>query len=168
MMHRIGSRLKGVRMIIRQVLILAIFLTSMNVSKGMAQTTAPPNPSSAAPSQYPSTSDSESVIETLQRKISSLQAHLQDWPDLVRYRADDAIVLLTTPDQQRVVFLGDSIFDGWRHPIRSFPWKPYTNRGIGGLQSVQRLIKRSIFPMTSENPLPFTSHCRTTTANSCA
>src|SRR5437867_13103011 len=37
----------------------------------------------------------------------------------------------STPPENRVVFFGDSITDGWRLN-EYFPGKPYVNRGIGG------------------------------------
>jgi lysophospholipase L1-like esterase len=43
-------------------------------------------------------------------------------------------------DPHRVVFLGDSITDGWRL-AQSFPDKPYVNRGIGGQTTPQMLVR---------------------------
>ena len=43
----------------------------------------------------------------------------------------------------RVVFLGDSITDGWRL-AQSFPNKPYVNRGISGQTTQQMLVR--MFP----------------------
>ena len=67
---------------------------------------------------------------------------LQDWPNLSRYRADNANVAPPTAGEERVVFMGDSITDGWgRRYGRFFPGKPYINRGISGQTTPQMLIR---------------------------
>jgi lysophospholipase L1-like esterase len=46
-------------------------------------------------------------------------------------------------NEQRVVFMGDSITDGWDAPNMGgfFPGKPYVNRGISGQTTPQMLIR---------------------------
>jgi len=44
------------------------------------------------------------------------------------------------PDERRVVFLGDSITDRW-DLARSFPGRPYVNRGIGSQVTAQMLLR---------------------------
>ena len=46
-------------------------------------------------------------------------------------------------DPKRVVFMGDSITDGWKL-AESFPGKPYVNRGISGQTTSQMLVR--MFP----------------------
>ena len=67
----------------------------------------------------------------------------QDWAQLGRYAADDATLPPPAAGQQRVVFLGDSITDGWgRKPGTSFfPGKSYVNRGISGQTTPQMLVR---------------------------
>lgn len=69
-------------------------------------------------------------------------AVLKNWPNLARYRAENAAVPPPKPGEKRVVFLGDSITDYWgrRHGV-FFPGKPYFNRGIGGQTSDQMLLR---------------------------
>ena len=43
-------------------------------------------------------------------------------------------------DPKRVVFMGDSITDGWRL-AEAFPNKPYVNRGISGQTTAQMLVR---------------------------
>jgi hypothetical protein len=43
-------------------------------------------------------------------------------------------------DAKRVVFIGDSITDGWRLD-EYFPGKPYVNRGISGQVTFQMLVR---------------------------
>lgn len=73
-----------------------------------------------------------------------MQARLADWPQLKRYRADNAMLPAVTPGEQRVVFYGDSITDSWgRRPETGefFIGKPYVNRGISGQTTPQMLIR---------------------------
>ncbi len=73
----------------------------------------------------------------------SLADQLQDWNQLGRYYADNQRLRQLPPDLGRVVFLGDSITDGWRL-AQYFPGKPYVNRGIGGQTTPQMLVR--VFP----------------------
>ena len=67
---------------------------------------------------------------------------LQDWPNLGRYRADNAKLAASAAGEARVVFMGDSITDGWgRQNGTFFPGKPYLNRGIGGQTTPQMLVR---------------------------
>ena len=69
-----------------------------------------------------------------------LADQLQDWNQLGRYHQDNERVKSLPAEPRRVVFLGDSITDGWRL-ARSFPEKPYVNRGIGGQTTPQMLVR---------------------------
>lgn len=73
----------------------------------------------------------------------NLADQLQDWNQLGRYHADNQRLKALPPDPQRVVFLGDSITDGWRL-AEAFPGKPYINRGISGQTTSQMLVR--LFP----------------------
>jgi lysophospholipase L1-like esterase len=67
----------------------------------------------------------------------------EDWPDLHRYQEADRELKPPTPDENRVVFMGDSITDFWgRRPGTTFfPGKPYINRGISGQTTPQMLVR---------------------------
>jgi lysophospholipase L1-like esterase len=70
----------------------------------------------------------------------TLAEQLQDWNQLGRYH-DATVELMKRPvDPGRVVFIGDSITDGWRLD-ESFPGKPYVNRGISGQTTAQMLVR---------------------------
>ena len=69
-----------------------------------------------------------------------LADQLQDWNQLGRYHDDNALLRSRPEDPNRVVFLGDSITDGWKL-AQSFPGKPYVNRGIGGQTTSQMLVR---------------------------
>jgi len=63
-----------------------------------------------------------------------------DFGELARYRDANAQLKPPAAGEKRVVFLGDSITDGW--PLEKyFPGKPYINRGIGGQTTPQMLIR---------------------------
>jgi len=66
-----------------------------------------------------------------------------DWPNLARYRDDNAKTTPPAKNEQRVVFMGDSITDSWDDPIYGgfFPGKPYLDRGISGQTTPQMLIR---------------------------
>src|SRR5579872_2845914 len=59
----------------------------------------------------------------------TLADQLQDWNQLGRYYAANRELKKQAADPKRVVFMGDSITDGWRLD-EYFPAKPYVNRGI--------------------------------------
>ena len=94
----------------------------LSVSCGLAYAQAP------APAQSPTPVEWERAQKTL-----------QDWANLGRYRADNATV---KPGEKTVVFMGDSITDGWgRKYGKFFSGKPYLNRGISGQTTPQMLIR---------------------------
>jgi len=78
------------------------------------------------------------------KQIAAMEVKLADWPQLGRYRADNAALEPAGADGQRVVFYGDSITDGWgRRPNTGefFPGKPYVNRGISGQTTPQMVVR---------------------------
>lgn len=83
-------------------------------------------------------------VATLEPKqIEEMQQRLLDWPQLQRYRAENAALAPAPAGQQRVVFFGDSITEGWgpTGSERFFPGKPYVNRGISGQTTAQMLLR---------------------------
>jgi lysophospholipase L1-like esterase len=66
----------------------------------------------------------------------------QDWANFNRYRDDNTRIGLPKPGENRVVFMGNSITDGW---IRSFPEyfsdNGYVDRGISGQTTPQMLVR---------------------------
>lgn len=68
------------------------------------------------------------------------QQLLVDFADLARYRAADLQLPPPPAGTDRVVFMGDSITEGWKLE-QSFPGKPYINRGISGQTSSQILLR---------------------------
>src|SRR5215471_4908376 len=79
----------------------------------------------------------------LQFLAQRLAEQLQDWNQLGRYHEDDRRLEGQSREKGRVVFLGDSITDGWKLG-QYFPGKPYVNRGISGQTTPQMLVR--MFP----------------------
>ena len=79
----------------------------------------------------------------LQGTAQGLADQLKDWNQLGRYHADNQKLKAEGPVAGRVVFMGDSITDGWRLP-QYFAGKPYVNRGISGQTTPQMLVR--MFP----------------------
>ncbi len=65
---------------------------------------------------------------------------LLDWNQLGRYHADNEKLKAQPAEPGRVVFMGDSITDGWKLS-QYFPGKPYVNRGISGQTTPQMLVR---------------------------
>lgn len=65
---------------------------------------------------------------------------LVDFGSLGYFKAADAALPAPAPDENRVVFIGDSITQGWNLKT-SFPAKPYINRGISGQTTPQMLVR---------------------------
>ncbi|MBA4317425.1 MAG: acylhydrolase [Flavobacterium sp.] len=64
----------------------------------------------------------------------------QDWANLNKYQTENATLKPLEPGQKRIVFMGDSITEGWPF-LEFFAGKPYVNRGISGQTTPQMLIR---------------------------
>ena len=68
---------------------------------------------------------------------------LVDFPWLARYKEADLALTPPAAGEDRVVFMGDSIIEGWHfdEPDGAFHGKPYINRGIGGQTTPQMVLR---------------------------
>lgn len=74
--------------------------------------------------------------------LTSFFTSAQDWPNLNRYRAENALVGLPAKGEKRVVFIGNSITQGWKETRPDFFTKnPYICRGISGQTTPQMLVR---------------------------
>jgi lysophospholipase L1-like esterase len=65
-----------------------------------------------------------------------------DWAYLQKFGSANAQLSAPAPGEDRVVFIGNSIFEVWaRYFGAMFPGKPYINRGIGGQTTPQMLVR---------------------------
>jgi lysophospholipase L1-like esterase len=80
--------------------------------------------------------------EIAQRQQAQDEKLRNDWANLQRYREANAKLSPPVNNENRVVFLGNSITDGWaRYFDTMFPGKPYIGRGIGGQTTPQMLVR---------------------------
>lgn len=79
----------------------------------------------------------------MKTRLDRAETRLNDWPALARYREDNKKTAAPAKNEQRVVFMGDSITDSWDDPRYGgfFPGKPYVDRGISGQTTPQMLIR---------------------------
>ena len=77
------------------------------------------------------------------RRAEEERVH-NDWAFLARYRDENATLGPPRAGEQRVVFMGNSITQGWApHFAAMFPGKPYVGRGISGQTTPQMLVRFS-------------------------
>jgi len=69
-------------------------------------------------------------------------SYAQDWPNLNRYRNDNEKIGLISSGENRVVFMGNSITEGWVNTRPDFfAGKPFIGRGIAGQTTPQMLVR---------------------------
>jgi len=73
-------------------------------------------------------------------RASRVAIYTDDFGQLARYREANAALAPAAAGENRVVFIGDSITDGWKLGDY-FPGKPYINRGIDGQSTPEMLVR---------------------------
>jgi len=76
--------------------------------------------------------------------LLSLDASSQDkdWANLAKYAGDNKKLGAPAPGEKRVVFMGNSITEGWKIMDSAFfAGRPYIDRGISGQTTPQMLIR---------------------------
>jgi len=74
--------------------------------------------------------------------FSGLEVNAQDWPNLERFSKENATLGLPGEGENRVVFMGNSITQGWIEKRADFfKNNPFVNRGISGQTTPQMLIR---------------------------
>jgi lysophospholipase L1-like esterase len=97
-------------------------------------TPAVPPTAAAVPQTSPSGHPSDAYWTNHDQQL------LVDFGGLMRFKDADAQLASSAADENRVVFMGDSITQGWKLD-ESFPGKPYINRGISGQTTPQMLVR---------------------------
>jgi lysophospholipase L1-like esterase len=115
----------------KRLVLVAVLL----VSSALAQTPAATPPARPAPAP-----PQPATLEDAQKLVTQQWNRLQDWAQLKRYHDANTALAPAAKGENRVVFLGDSITDGWKL-ADYFPDKPYVNRGISGQTTPQMLIR---------------------------
>jgi lysophospholipase L1-like esterase len=98
-----------------------------------------PEPKSAASSTQ-TTAASSTPAHPNDYRSQHEQLLLTDFPWLARFKDEDMKLGAPAAGEDRVVFMGDSITEGW-HLDTSFPGKPYVNRGISGQTTPQMVLR---------------------------
>jgi lysophospholipase L1-like esterase len=66
----------------------------------------------------------------------------QDWANLNRFREENIKLGPPSPGEKRVLFMGNSITEGWSQKSPGFfSGRPYINRGISGQTTPQMLLR---------------------------
>ncbi len=128
------------------VLVTLVLLVSISVSaqdpNGVVLAQTQTQPLAQAKTQAAAATTDSLDVAKMQSDLKSAQDKLKDWPNLGRYHDADAQVEQPAAGENRVVFMGDSITDGWgRKYGKFFPGKSYINRGISGQTTPQMLIR---------------------------
>lgn len=72
----------------------------------------------------------------------NLDVNAQDWANLNRFKEDNAKLGMPKTCEDRVVFMGNSITQGWITNVPEFfSGRWYINRGIGGQTTPQMLVR---------------------------
>ena len=114
-----------------------LFLCIAVAEAAIAQQTPQESP---APQPLTATVPSTGFSGLDQYRASRIKVYMNDFGELARYRDANTALPPPAPGEERVVFFGDSITDGWKIE-ESFPGKPYVNRGIGGQTTSQMLVR---------------------------
>jgi acyl-CoA thioesterase-1 len=110
-------------------------ITLLFVTPAKAQTrqpTAPPAPPSVS-----------AELTDAAGRVAQMERTLADWPNLAKYRDANAALPLPVTSEMRVVFMGDSITEGWAKidPDYFASHPAYVDRGISGQTTPQMLVR---------------------------
>src|SRR5262249_25552172 len=113
----------------------ALVLTVMCLGLGHVS-----RPSAQAPAE---TTASCPEMATALTALMRNDVRLHDWANMARYRDANRTLGAPSRGESRVLFMGDSITDGWQQPRYGgfFPGKPYVDRGISGQTTPQMLLR---------------------------
>jgi acyl-CoA thioesterase I len=115
--------------------LITLSLLVLLAATARAQTPTAPAP----PAQPTPPRPTSEQMSPYQREVEE-RLH-NDWAYLARFREENARLGPPARGDNRVVFMGDSITEGWGPPDRFFAGKPYVNRGISGQTTPQMLIR---------------------------
>lgn len=82
------------------------------------------------------------IITCMLSLLGLTTIHAQDWADLNHFKEANSTVPELQDNENRIVFMGNSITIGWlNNRPEFFEGKPYINRGISGQTTPQMLIR---------------------------
>jgi lysophospholipase L1-like esterase len=133
------------RVFLRNVLMMAAAMAGLMVPLVMAgqepgnlPETKAPAPTQTAPPATPALSPSGHPLNGYW--IEHDKQILNDFGWLAKFKEADLALGPPAAGEKRVLFMGDSITEGWKIE-ESFPGKPYVNRGISGQTTPQMLVR---------------------------
>ena len=86
--------------------------------------------------------DPSANTQLILQRLVEADKRLADWPELARYRNENARLVAPNAGEERVIFMGDSITDFWGRSEGSFfSDRRYINRGINGQTTAQMLVR---------------------------
>lgn len=81
------------------------------------------------------------LAELAAYRTAEVEARKRDWPNLCLYKADNAKLMAGPAAARQVVFMGDSITQGWGLADPAFFGQGRVNRGISGQTTPQMLVR---------------------------
>jgi lysophospholipase L1-like esterase len=129
----------------RTVIAILVFVGLPSTPALSAQAPAAQTESKAAPAAVPDAkaapAPSAAQVDAWHREYEARL--LVDFAWLARFKEADLALAPPAANEDRVVFMGDSITEGWRFdaPGAVFAGKPYINRGISGQTTPQMLVR---------------------------
>jgi len=126
------------------IVLAGVFVGLVAVPAGLGQEpgnvpeTKAPAPTQVAPATSPEPKPVTHPDNDYWRKRDALL--MTDFGWLAKFKEADVKLGPSAAGENRVVFMGDSITEGW-HLDESFPGKPYINRGISGQTTPQMLVR---------------------------
>lgn len=110
-------------LIIRNLFVSLVVVSTAMIAAGQAPTPTPLDP-----------------VALEKQRADRLQDRLNNFANYQRYAEANAKLPPPAKSEERVVFMGDSITQGWKLD-EAFPGKPYVNRGISGQTTSQMLLR---------------------------
>jgi acyl-CoA thioesterase I len=128
---------------------MAFPLLLLAVATGITDTPCQPLPMPAAIEEWRTKTYAPTNAKMLPAPVAEAAPYLKayqearkaDWADLCHYRDDNAKLRAQPPAARDVVFMGDSITEGWRYGDRGFFTKGWIDRGISGQTTPQMLLR---------------------------
>ena len=143
------NRTKNLLLTLQCTVLVVAVLMCQRPAFSQADTASTPAPNSQPAGQARTADQIPGIEELTAYQKSQLIRTFNDWAFLAKYRDADKALPPPTPGEFRVVFMGDSITEGWglkataTTPSRGefFPGRPYINRGVSGQTTPQMLIR---------------------------
>ncbi len=90
--------------------------------------------------QTPTPTPAPGTYEFEKQRADRSESRLNNYANYGRYHDDNAKLAAPLKDENRVVFMGDSITDSWKL-AEYFSNQPFVNRGISGQTTSQMLLR---------------------------